>query len=80
VMSSARIDSCDPKELILTPMTELLAAIRKLEELPIDERITAINELRAAIHAVSPFKAEPVDFVRWSRLTRYTQTTTTRTA
>ena len=29
------------------------------------ERIEAINLVRAAVHEVSPFKSEPVDFVRW---------------
>jgi ParB-like chromosome segregation protein Spo0J len=27
----------------------------------------AINEVRAALHAISPMKREPVDFVRWVR-------------
>lgn len=36
-----------------------------LEQLPPDERIDAINRIREAIHNVSPFKTEPVDFVRW---------------
>jgi ParB-like chromosome segregation protein Spo0J len=36
-----------------------------LEALPIDARIEAINELRRQIHAYSPFKSEPVDFVEW---------------
>lgn len=29
------------------------------------ERIAAINEVRAVIHDYSPFKSEPVDYVRW---------------
>lgn len=29
------------------------------------ERVAAINALRQAIHEHSPFKSEPVDFVRW---------------
>lgn len=29
------------------------------------ELVEAINEMRAAIHEFSPFKSEPVDFVRW---------------
>ena len=33
--------------------------------LPIDDRIAAINELRLAIHAISPFRDEPVDCVQW---------------
>lgn len=30
-----------------------------------DERIDALNKLRASLHANSPFKSEPVDFVEW---------------
>jgi ParB-like chromosome segregation protein Spo0J len=39
--------------------------ISTLDALPLDERVRAINELREALHQVSPFKSEPVDFVRW---------------
>jgi ParB-like chromosome segregation protein Spo0J len=39
--------------------------IEKLSQLPVDERISAINEIRESIHAISPMKNEPVDFVRW---------------
>lgn len=34
--------------------------------------ISAINEAREAIHNVSPFKSEPVDFVRWVANTEVT--------
>lgn len=30
-----------------------------------EDKLTAINQLRTAIHEVSPNKAQPVDFVRW---------------
>lgn len=33
--------------------------------LPIDERVEAINAIREALHEISPFNTEPVDFVRW---------------
>lgn len=36
-----------------------------IEELPLDEKVDAINEVRSILHKVSPFKSEPVDFVRW---------------
>lgn len=36
-----------------------------LTGLPIDKKIDAINKLREAIHTESPFRTEPVDFVRW---------------
>lgn len=44
---------------------EVLGWIATLGELPTEERVNAINELREAIHEVSPFKTEPVDFVKW---------------
>lgn len=34
-------------------------------QLPVEQRIEVINELRSMIHAVSPFNSQPVDFVRW---------------
>ena len=37
----------------------------KMAELPLDELVNAINEARMALHEISPFKGEPVDFVRW---------------
>lgn len=39
--------------------------LKEIDSLPLDEKIQAINELREKIHMISPFKAEPVDFVRW---------------
>ena len=36
-------------------------------QLPIDDRVDAINTLREMIHAISPFNTEPVDFVKWVR-------------
>lgn len=39
--------------------------INSISNLPIDEKVDAINSLREAIHNISPFKNEPVDFVKW---------------
>ena len=39
--------------------------VAELEALDLDARVEALNKVREAFHAVSPFKAEPVDFVRW---------------
>lgn len=36
-----------------------------LEQMQIDERVDEINRLRELIHQYSPFRDEPVDFVRW---------------
>lgn len=38
---------------------------KELEALPEAERIRALNEIRQALHEVSPFKSEPVDCVLW---------------
>lgn len=36
-----------------------------IEKLPVAEKVAALNYLRSALHDLSPFKDEPVDFVRW---------------
>lgn len=36
-----------------------------VENLPTKDRVRFINECREVIHSYSPFKNEPVDFVRW---------------
>ena len=36
-----------------------------IESLPMDEKVDALNEVRSILHNISPFKSEPVDFVRW---------------
>ena len=41
------------------------AYIASIAELPLAERVEALNATREALHEVSPFKSEPVDFVRW---------------
>jgi ParB-like chromosome segregation protein Spo0J len=36
-----------------------------IADLPLDEKINAINEVKLALHEISPFKNEPVDCVVW---------------
>lgn len=43
------------------------ALVALLATMPEQERIDAINEVREAIHQVSPLKDHPVDFVKWER-------------
>lgn len=45
--------------LLTDQLKELLSALTG------DALVEQVNELRAAIHDLSPFKSEPVDFVRW---------------
>lgn len=44
-------------------LTEQLCA--HLQTLPLAERIVALNTVRGELHAISPFRDEPVDFVAW---------------
>jgi len=39
--------------------------IAEIDKLPLQEKIEAINKAREALHLISPFKNEPVDFVKW---------------
>lgn len=43
----------------------IASVVSAIDALDGAERIDAINAVRAAVHEVSPFKSEPVDFVRW---------------
>jgi ParB-like chromosome segregation protein Spo0J len=44
---------------------DITAVCKKIAELPLHERVEAINEARRLIHSVSPFSHEPVDCVMW---------------
>lgn len=46
-----------------------LASVKRLAELiaslPLADAVSLLNDARAILHEVSPFKAEPVDYVAW---------------
>jgi len=44
-------------------LQEIVEIIKNTSSL--DEKIEIINKVREVIHEVSPFKNEPVDFVKW---------------
>jgi len=39
--------------------------IRELSEMPLSEKVEAINNIKKMLHEISPFKSEPVDCVLW---------------
>ena len=41
------------------------SVVRYISKMDRDEKIEYINQIREAIHECSPFKDEPVDFVKW---------------
>lgn len=46
-------------------MRNIQNLIEDIKGLPLPELVEAINDIREALHEISPFKTEPVDFVRW---------------
>lgn len=48
-------------------VAEAVAVFARLAELEEQERIDAINDIRQALHEVSPMRGEPVDCVLWVR-------------
>lgn len=46
-------------------LNKIIESLSFLDDLEHDEKVEAINQIREAIHDRSPFKNEPVDFVRW---------------
>lgn len=49
------------ESIILKFQNEML----KIESMDLDKKIEVINKLREMLHQISPFKSEPVDFVKW---------------
>lgn len=41
--------------------------IEQLKEMSLEDRVSAINKVKLALHEISPFKSEPVDCVLWVR-------------
>lgn len=50
---------------LFVPSLDSASLIAEIDSLPIPEKIVALNDLRKKLHAISPFKNEPVDFVEW---------------
>jgi ParB-like chromosome segregation protein Spo0J len=42
-----------------------ISYIKQIEMMPLEQKVDAINRIREALHEVSPFNTEPVDFVKW---------------
>jgi ParB-like chromosome segregation protein Spo0J len=46
-------------------LDEIRGLLKGLESMDFDAKVSLINDIRENLHEYSPFKAEPVDFVRW---------------
>ncbi len=45
--------------------TKIIELIKELQSLDVDSRVSALNEIKIAMHEISPMKTEPVDCVLW---------------
>lgn len=45
--------------------TETQKLIELIKDLPLDEKVEALNYVRSELHEISPFKSEPTDLIRW---------------
>ena len=52
-------------EVIESIVSRQLQLLHGVEDLPIHDKIAALNEIKQMLHAVSPFSEEPVDCVIW---------------
>ncbi len=46
-------------------LDQIRAISQEAEKLPLDEKISFLNEARRILHEISPFSFEPIDFVEW---------------
>ena len=46
-------------------VAKVAKAFEALEGLELDDRVEAINSIRERLHELSPFKSEPVDYIKW---------------
>jgi ParB-like chromosome segregation protein Spo0J len=44
---------------------DISEALRQIEQMPLHEKVAAINAVKRQLHEISPFKDEPVDCVIW---------------
>ncbi len=66
-----RLQSTVFEDLKLVSIDELIADIRKFVAFEdIEQRVSAINELKLALHGLSPMAKEPVDCVIWVKSDR----------
>ena len=59
-------------DMFADSIADIQLIINKISEMDIDDKVDAINGIREMLHDISPFKSEPVDFVKWVKNTNVT--------
>lgn len=49
----------------LDPLSVAKEMAEAISEMGLDQKVEILNQVRAILHEVSPFKSEPVDYVKW---------------
>lgn len=39
--------------------------VNEIKDLPLDELVLALNDIKESMHDISPFRTEPVDLIKW---------------
>ena len=52
-------------EICMDVLSQIREWLNIIDKYPFDQKVVLINEIRSLIHNISPFKNEPVDFVKW---------------
>lgn len=52
-------------EIPLSLLDRINEIAQEASKLPLDEKISFLNEARRVLHEISPFSFEPIDFVEW---------------
>ncbi len=58
-------DHTKSSDAVAKAIADISKICKTISQLGDHEKIEAINAIRGEIHNISPFKSEPVDFVRW---------------
>lgn len=66
-VAGATQDSQPEKPSAINPISKIRQIAEAINSLPLHEAVSLLNECRLILHAVSPFKHEPVDCVTWVR-------------
>lgn len=56
-------DANESKEMSIEELAQAL--VEKIEASSLESKVDALNLVREKLHEISPFKTEPVDFVKW---------------
>lgn len=66
-MSNSNLDLFESRNIKATELnlSDIKLKIHKIIDFPLAEKVDAINSIREMLHEISPFKSEPVDFVKW---------------